>query len=140
MASYVDFTYYDETYLGTAIAEADFARLSLRGSEVLDQLTFGRAATMVTAAEDDDADTIDLIKMANCKLAESYQTEELGGFSGGIQSESIGSNSVSYVKNSNVTKSSWDRMSQDASIYLGVTGLMFRGFEAGEYGGLPDAN
>jgi hypothetical protein len=138
MPSYADYTYYINTYLGTSIVSADFPRFALRASEVLDQLTFERAAAIVAAGT--DTALIDLIKMANCKLAESYQTEEQDGFGGGIQSESIGSSSVSYAKGAHALKSSWDRMSQDASIYLGSSGLMFRGFESGEYGGLPDAD
>lgn len=45
--AYADYRYYITTYLGTAIQEADFPRLSLRASSFLDYYTQGRAAVML---------------------------------------------------------------------------------------------
>ena len=41
--AYADYEYYTTTYLGTAIQEADFPRLSLRASSFLDYYTQSRA-------------------------------------------------------------------------------------------------
>jgi len=42
MADLVDYTYYSVTFRGSAIAQADFARLYLRAYTIIDLLTFGR--------------------------------------------------------------------------------------------------
>ena len=42
--AYADYEYYTTAYLGTAIKEDDFPRLSLRASSFLDYYTQGRAA------------------------------------------------------------------------------------------------
>jgi hypothetical protein len=130
--SYADYTYYAGTFLGTAIASADFARLALRASAQIDQLTFNRAAAIVTAAT--DLTTIAAIKDATCAVAEEYQAIEQDGSTGGIVSESVGSYSVSYAENAVKRQSSTQRYTAVARIYLGSTGLMFSGFASGEYG------
>jgi hypothetical protein len=134
MASYADYTYYTGTYLGTAIASADFPRLALRASATIDNLTFNRAAT------ETDVTTIDKIKMATCALAEELQKEDLADGIDGIQSESIGSNSVTYAENSGKRLTNETKQSKAAKLYLSSTGLMFRGFASGEYSGDIDAN
>ena len=62
--AYADYEYYKNTYLGTAIKEDDFPRLSLRASSFLDYYTQGKAAK--------NAD-LDALKMACCAIAEQYQ-------------------------------------------------------------------
>jgi hypothetical protein len=124
--AYATYSYYSATYLGTAITEANFARLALRASAWIDRLTFQRAATETVVA------TVDLIKMATCAVAEEIQTVEADGSADGIQSEAIGQNSVTYATSS--TKQ------LTAALYLGSTGLMFPGFASGEYSGDPDAD
>ncbi len=123
--AYADFAYYSGTYLGTSIAEADFPRLSLRASAQIDAMTFNRAQT--------DTDNVDAIKMATCAVAEEYQRAERNN-TDAIQSESIGSNSVTYARNANAMKTASQKYQAAAKVYLGDTGLMFAGFAAGEYG------
>ena len=127
MASYVDFTYYSATYLGTAIVSADFARLALRASATIDNLTFERAAAETDVAR------IDKIKMATCAVAEELQRQDQAGGADGIQSESVGVNSVTYSANSSKQLTNETRQSKAAKLYLSSTGLMFRGFANGEY-------
>lgn len=131
MAAYADFTYYSATYLGTAIASADFARLALRASATIDNLTFDRAAPIVTAAA--ETATIDKIKMATCAVAEELQKQDQADGADGIQSESVGSYSVSYAENSGKRLTNETKQSKAAKLYLSSTGLMFRGFANGEY-------
>ena len=120
MATYADFTYYDGTYLGVAIAETDFPRLALRASEIIDRLTYQRAA--------DDTDNDIAIKNATCAVADVFKDIEDNGGSGGVASERIGDWSVAYGANSEQTKSPMSRYTTAASTYLGSTGLMFAGF------------
>jgi hypothetical protein len=138
MAAYATYTYYTTTYLGAAIASGDFNRLALRASAVIDQVTFDRAAAIVTAGT--DAATIDLIRMATCAVAEEIQAIEADGSTGGIVSESVGSHSVTYTESSVKQQSSTKRLSNAAGLYLANTGLMYRGFASGEYGGSFDEN
>jgi hypothetical protein len=120
--SYVDFTYYEDTYLGTAITEAAFPQLALRASAVIDSLTFQQAADQT------DEDVIDSIKMATCAVAETMQTINDDGEVGGIKSESVGSHSVTYADNAETMKSISQKYSDSAATYLISTNLMYRGF------------
>jgi hypothetical protein len=138
MTVYATYTDYIGTFLGTAIASEDFDRLALRASVYIDQLTFNRAAAIVTAGT--DTATIALIKMATCAMAEELNSIEVGGSNSGIKSESIGANSVAYMDGSFATLSTIGKLSQAASMYLASTGLLYRGFFDGEYGGIPDAD
>lgn len=126
--AYCDYTYYSGTYLGTAIASANFARLALRASAVIDSLTFNRAA------DETDTDTVDAIKMATCAVAEEIQAVETGGGADAIQSESVGSVSITYADNATKRLTNNERYTEAAKLYLGNTGLMFKGFMDGEYG------
>lgn len=132
MAAYVDYTYYTDTYLGAALSSADFPRLALRASKKIDQLTYQRAAAVVTADEDDD--TIDLIKMATCAVAEQIALlEKLPGESNGeIASEQSGSYSVTYVQNSSATMSDDAKIANAARMYLIDTELLYPGFNEDE--------
>jgi len=134
--SYVTYQYYTTTFLGVAIASNDFSRLALRASAEIDRVTFNRTAAIVLAAT--DTETIDLIKMAACSVAEQIQTNEAEGGSDGIQSEQIGSNSVTYAENSSKRFSNIKKIQDAARLYLESTELMFAGFASGEYGGMVD--
>ena len=129
MAAYADFTYYSTEFFGTAIAETDFPRLALRASVVIDEITFGRAE-----AETDLA-TITKIKNAMCAVAEELQTQDRSGNADGIASESQGQYSVSYTAFSRATRTNTHKQQDAARPYLANTGLMFVGFDVGEYGG-----
>lgn len=123
--AYADYTYYSETYLGTAIAEADYDRLALRASEYIDRITFGRAA--------EDEDYTDEIKKAACAIAEVLNEIENDGASG-VQSEKVGSHAVTYAQNSTKLQTTNQRVIEAANLYLASSGLLYRGFATGEYG------
>jgi hypothetical protein len=131
--AYVTYTYYTTTYLGTAIASADFARLALRASASINSMTFGRAA------DETDLTIIDNIKMACCAVAEEIQRQEASP-DDAIQSESIGANSVTYAATSSKLLTNEAKREKAAKEYLGNTGLMFKGFASGEYSGAVDAD
>ena len=130
MTAYADYAYYSGTYLGAAIASADFTRLALRASTVIDQITFGRAAPIVTAAT--DTTTIDAIQMATCAVAEEIQRAEASG--GAVQSERVGNYSVTYAGQ----KSEKSQYANAAKQYLWATDLLYAGFADGEYSGDDD--
>jgi hypothetical protein len=116
MAAYATYSDYTSTYLGAAIASADFARLALRASEFLDQATFDRAAS------ETDTAIVAKLKMATCAVAEEIQKLEASG--GAIVSETIGRHSVTYQ----APGTEDERLTKAAKRYLGSTGLMYRGF------------
>lgn len=131
--AYADFTYYATSFLGTAIAESDFPRLALRASAVIDQLTFGRASVDFAAE-----DNVVAIKNAMCAIADEIQAIADEGITGVIQSETIGQNSVTYVTGSTQTYTDMQRYLNGAYLYLANTGLLFSGFNTGEYSGYAD--
>lgn len=127
--AYADYTYYTDTFLGTAIAETDFPALALRASAVIDQITFGRAA--------DDTENTEAIQNAMCAVAEELQRQSQSGNADGISSESQGRYSVAYYKHADKAKSNQAKLQDAARVWLSNTYLMFAGFNTGEYGGLP---
>lgn len=135
--AYADFTYYEDTFLGTTIAESDFPRLALRASAQIDRVTFNRAAPIITA--DTDTDTIDAIKMATCEIAETLQTIESADGADVITSESQGRYSVSYGSGSSRMLTNQQKIQAAARLWLENTDLLFAGFAAGEYAGESDS-
>ena len=136
--AYADFAYYTDTYLGNAVQEADFPSLALRASSFLDYYTQGRAAKH---------QDMEAIKMACCALAEQIQTVDasqalaqkaltaaLSSSGGEIQSESVGSYSVSRrsggdsaVSAAAAAKSAQEQLAAIVKRYLAGTGLIYRG-------------
>jgi hypothetical protein len=127
---YATYEYYVGTYFGTAIPLSEFNALALRASAALDRLTFDRAATVIT--DGTDATTVAAIQMAVCAMADELKVMSVEGYSG-VKSESVGSHSVSYSEGAPATKSMMGRLATAASLYLGGTELLYRGFASGEY-------
>jgi hypothetical protein len=130
MAVYADYVFYSTSFLGTAIASADFSRLALRASTQIDRLTFNRAAAVV--AEDENDTTINLIKMATCAVAEELQKDIDSGGADAVTSERGGNYSVNYSEKAQMAMSLKEKIFDAAALYLENTGLMFRGFLDGE--------
>jgi len=132
MTVYADFTYYQNTYLGTVIVETAFPQLALRASAVIDRITFNRAKDETIVAN------INSIKMAMCAVAEELKNQDASGGTDGITSEAVGSHSVSYSANSQRGKTNQDKLELAARLWLDGTYLMFGGFNSGEYGATLD--
>ncbi len=130
--SYANYTHYSTVFLGNAIAEADFPRLALLASAHIDNITFNRAAAIITA-DDPDAD-VTAIKNATCAIAEEIQRQESTNNVDGIASESQGRYSVVYSANSNRSRTNQKKIEDAAKLWLNSTALMFPGFSYGEYG------
>ena len=135
--AYADYEYYTTTYLGTAIKEDDFPRLSLRASSFLDYYTQGRAA------QNSD---LDALKMACCAVAEQYQyIDTAQGLAqkslsaslesdGELQSQTVGSWSKTYRSGGDSAQQALSSVqTAQASLsaivqqYLSGTGLLYRG-------------
>lgn len=137
--AYADYQYYKNTYLGTAIQETDFPRLSLRASSFLDYYTQGRAAPN---------SKLDVLKMACCAVAEQYQSIDLAskaalnalqnsvnaGEAGELQSQSVGSWSKTYRSGgesaqqaTTAAQAAQASLASVAAQYLSSTGLLYRG-------------
>lgn len=128
--AYTDYTYYVTSFLGSAIAESDFPALALRASAEIDRMTFNRATI------DFAADTnVTAIKNAMCAVAEELQRQDAQGNVDGVASESQGQYSVTYLANSNRSRSNIQRLFDAANVWLANTYLMFAGFNSDEYGG-----
>jgi hypothetical protein len=133
---YADYDFYANTYFGRAIAEADFPRLALRGSQYIDYITQGRAEARAG---------LEAVKMCCCELAEKYQTIETAqelarknlsaGAADGleVQSEAVGSWSKSYRSGGDSAQSAANAArEEEAALYsiaqrhLAFTGLLSR--------------
>ena len=125
MAIYATYEHYITKFFGKAIAEDSFQALALRASREIDQLTFSRAAAIVTA--DTDSDTIEKIANAACAVAETLSKLDVNDGKV-VQSESIGRASVTYF---NPTRPA-DQMFSAARVWLWDTGLLYRGFTEDE--------
>ncbi len=130
--SYANWTYYSTVYLGTAIVQSNFDHLALLASNYIDNITYQRAAPIVTA--NTDTVTIAAIQKATCAIAEEYQNQGLTGGEDAVNSESQGEYSVSYKATARNNKSNDTKRLMVARDWLSSTFLLFPGFNDGEYG------
>lgn len=134
--AYVDYTYYTGTYMGTKLTSTEFPNLAIRASAQIDLMTFNRAEPIITAGT--DATTIQLIKFATCAVAEELHLQDEVDVNGRIQSERVGQHSVTYIDSTPKGNTNQERLFKAAKTFLGTSGLMFKGFYTGEYGGVSD--
>ena len=113
---YADFSYYKDTYCGE-MAEGDFKRLSRSASAYLDSVTFDRIAAVT------DEKIKEKVKEACCAVADVLLQKEQRG---GIASETNDGISVPYTPEGSTDE---QRLYRAAVLYLGNTGLLFRGVE-----------
>jgi hypothetical protein len=116
--AYAELTYYKDTYKGSAIPDAVFDYWATQASGRIDQVTFDRS----TSAEGED---LDKVKMATCAVAEvMYEIKTAGGI---VTSERVGSFSrtLKVPENDSQKQRTYDA----AKLYLGRTGLMYRGID-----------
>lgn len=141
---YADYTFYTDSFYGTAISAADFPRLASRASDFIDYYTRGKAAEV---GETETAIITSLAK-ACCAVAERIQTDEaneaivakaqaaaLSASTGEVKSESVGSWSASYATASDYTgANARDAILAARAVYAAIaaeyltnTGLLYRG-------------
>lgn len=116
---YADFSYYKDTYCGE-MAEGDFKRLSRSASAYLDSVTFDRIAAVT------DEKIKEKVKEACCAVADALLRKEQRD---GIAAESNDGVSITYVTYTSETNAEEQRLYRAAVLYLGNTGLLYRGVE-----------
>lgn len=112
---YTDFQFYTNEYHGGA-TEADYTRLAVRATAIIDRMTNGRAAT-ATGAD------LTAVKMAECAVVDELGYLERGG---DITSESNDGISRSYASGT-VVKTKTQRLYSAAETWLATTNLCFAG-------------
>lgn len=110
---YADYEYYKVTYHGS-LPEEDFDRLSRQASAYLNRVTFGRITGEWTANE--------AVKDACCAVAEELYRDDHPV----LASQTVGSWSQTYAVGQSSAKV---RLYEAVGLYLGHTGLMYRGVE-----------
>lgn len=122
--AYANFEFYETEYGGKAITSEDFPAMANRAAAYIDAIT-RNAAARVTGQD------LEMVKMANCALAEVFQDESKlfsASFSTDAQvsSESVGSWSRSYAsaKASSVDVTLLEQRKREAvNVYLAPLGF-----------------
>lgn len=112
---YADYTFYKNTYKGTA-GEETFSRLSVLATAHINRITANRATT----ATGTDLETV---KMAVCAVVDELDKQEQGGI---VTAESNDGISKSFATGT-VVKSSTQRIYAAAEVFLCNTNLLFAG-------------
>lgn len=118
--AFADYTFYTDVYYGTSLTAQEFPQAAERATDYLNYITRGKA----TATEP--------VKRACCALAEIYQTitkakASAASAGGEVQSEKVGSYSVTYRSGAETEASYEASLYQAAQMYLAHTGLLYRG-------------
>ena len=109
---YVDYEYYSNVYKGK-VKEEDFATLEIKAAGILNYYTFNKIEEVTGN-----------IKLAICELIDFiYEDEKNEGKE--VESESVGSYSVKYQKQSVYARSR--KQKRIIFKYLGHTNLLYRG-------------
>ena len=114
----VEYDYYRDIYQGSKIPEQDFPAMQRTAAAYLDMVTSGRADSSL------DTDTLDRCRMAICGMAEEqYRFDQVGGV---LLSVSNAGYTETYGDNG---RTIGEKMKAVASLYLGATGLLYRGVD-----------
>lgn len=114
--AYLDYSYYRDSFGGSAIPETSFNSYERKARILLDYVTFNRI-------KDDESLIDDTIKDCLCEVMECKKNIDN---SGGIKSaESVDKVSVTYVVNPNDTE--FSKCYNIIKMYLGNTNLLYRG-------------
>lgn len=110
---YATYHYYRETY-GGEMPESEYRRYSGQAGAYLEQVTFGRVNALP------EGPMMDKVRDAACALADVYKRAEQGV----VSSETNGDHSITIARGS---QSDAQRLYAAAALYLGNTGLLYRG-------------
>lgn len=127
---YADYTYYKETFGGTAIPESDFNRSVIMAGRYINQFTYNRIT-------EDNKNEVDGLEDCACDMAESVYTMIYSSSSGEKKSETIDGYSVSYVTNQtdgeDIRTALVRNLYAIATLYLSGTGLLYAGVNQCDY-------
>ena len=117
MTSITNYEYYKNTFGGTLIPSESFTRLEIKATSDFNYFTSSRVSSKEQITDD--------IKNVICEICElKYQQEQLkenAVKTNVVQSETVGSHSVTYANNGNITQqilSDEDMMSKEYQICL----------------------
>lgn len=116
MTAYVNYEYYKDSFLGSAVRAADFPRLALRASIYIKAVTHGKATAEHEAVKD-----------AACAVAEVMAQLEAEDSGTVKASEAVADWSVSYVKPQSVNTDEKTRLINVIEPYFYGTGLLYAG-------------
>jgi len=111
-----DYQFYTDEFHGKMSRE-DFDRLAVYASAYLEDVTMGRITDQLPE------ETALRVSKALCAVADAYLLLEQGG---GVAAESNDGVSVTYVSAS-IAKGEGQRLYEAAALFLGPTGLLYRG-------------
>ena len=116
-----DYSFYTDSYFGKLLSSEEFPEYATRADAWLSELTFNRYSS-----PDLSDSQLSAVKMSECAVADLlYQFRHEASSDPSISSETVGSHSVTYHKDS---ASSWaSHIYQTAARYLLPTGLLYRG-------------
>lgn len=117
---YATYSYYTDTYHGSALSESEFNYYAKRASANVDQYTFGRLTSMRSS------DIPDAVRDATCAAAEKLSSfDKTDG--GRIASENNDGYAVSYRDTSGADYQNAE-LYDVIELFLANTGLLYRGF------------
>lgn len=117
---YADYQYYKDFFKGKLIPAEDFDHAAILATQYINNVTFGRIGSNVT----------DTVKNACCAAAEIYyqcDMSEAALEAAGKSAEKTGDYSVTYAKSDFSYNSRDKQLSKAVKLWLGSTGLMYRG-------------
>ena len=123
--AYVTFDFYTEDFYGDAVTISDFDKLAEKASTIIDYLCFDRVAAVILA--NTDTSLVTKIKKATCAVMDVMQ--DIAANDTGITSEAVASYKVTYSMGSARLASKDVRYMRAAKLYLGSSGLMYKGTE-----------
>ena len=116
---YVDYSYYTDTYKGSAIPETAFGNLILKAEGLVNTYTFNRISEIMPY--------MDKVKMCCCELAELISSHETELGKGSITSEKVGGYSVTYADTEKI-KAAFNTDTKSIMFkWLAMTDLLYRG-------------
>lgn len=114
----VEFSFYQGEYGGTLLTQAEFERWQGRAAARVQSDTAGRAETAA------DEETVLLLKLCVCAVAEAlYEAEQTRRSGGVLSAETVGAWSRRYA----VPRSAVPQITAAENLYLAATGLLYRG-------------
>ena len=121
----IDYSFYTETYLGSAIPEEEFPSLVQKADYRLEALTFARHRDPKLPAA-----TVLRVNLAVCAIAELLysfaEPSDAPAFSANVEEERVGSHQVKYRDAISTEQALSAQIRSVASAYLLTTGLLNR--------------
>lgn len=124
--SYVTKNYYDSTFKGESVDDADFPSLCMRAGEIIEEMTMYRVTPVTILAMPEGVQ--ERVKMAVCAQIEYLDANGGADMDNGADLQSAGLGKFNYTKSTGANGSATQSIySPRAQRILLPTGLMYRG-------------